>query len=103
MAEKKKDFILKESKTETTENYKLPKILFSTFIMSLNASVLVSLGVMKDPATGGENKNLILGKQTIDLLDMLQEKTAGNLTPDESKMLNNILYDLKIIYVKETG
>ena len=43
----------------------------------------------------------MLGKQTIDILAMLQEKTKGNLSPDEENMLKNILYDLRIIYVKE--
>jgi hypothetical protein len=43
----------------------------------------------------------VLAKQTIDLLGMLEEKTRGNLTAEESGMLKNILYDLRIIYVRE--
>ena len=48
-------------------------------------------------------RNLPLAKQTIDILGMLEEKTKGNLTEDEEKMLKNILYDLRMIYIKEKG
>ena len=79
----------------------LPEINFMTFIMSLNASAMVNLGVIDEPGSQKKDKNLILGKQTIDILAMLQDKTKGNLSPDEENMLKNILYDLRIIYVKE--
>ena len=82
-------------------DYQLPEINFATFIFSLNHSVLVHLGVMEDPSTGKKVKNLPLAKQTIDILGMLEEKTRGNLTEDEEKMLKNILYDLRMIYIKE--
>jgi Domain of unknown function (DUF1844) len=101
---------VKESKSEeatapeTEEtDYQLPKINFATFIFSLNSSVLVQLGLIDDPATGKKTKNLPLAKQTIDILGMLEEKTRGNLTKDEENMLKNILYDLRMIYVKEKG
>ena len=81
----------------------LPTINFATFIFSLNSSALVQLGMMEDPMTGEKSKNLPLAKQTIDILSMLEEKTRGNLDPDEAAMLKNILYDLRIHYVKETG
>ena len=88
---------------ETEEDFQLPEINFATFIFSLNSSVLVHLGVINDPATGQKVKNLALAKQTIDILGMLEEKTRGNLTEDEESMLKNILYDLRMIYVKEKG
>ena len=81
----------------------LPEINFPTFIISLNASALVNLGAIEDPASGTKVKNLALAKQTIDILSMLEEKTRGNLTEEEEKILKNILYDLRIIYVKEKG
>jgi hypothetical protein len=97
-------------KTESTKaqekertDYQLPEINFATFIFSLNHSVLVHLGVMDDPSTGEKVKNLPLAKQTIDILGMLEEKTKGNLVEDEEKMLKNILYDLRMIYIKEKG
>ncbi len=98
-----------EKKTKdfkTNEDYQdsqpLP-INFSTFVISLNASALVNLGVMADPAKGEKTKNTGLAKQTIDILSMLEEKTRGNLTKDEENILKNILYDLRIRYVKEQG
>ena len=81
----------------------LPDINFSTFIMSLNASALVTLGVIDDPANGTKNKNLLLSKQTIDILIMLEEKTRGNLSDEEEQLLKGILYELRILYVKERG
>lgn len=59
--------------------------------------------MIEDPMTGEKAKNLPLAKQTIDLLSVLEEKTRGNLDTDEAAMLKNILYDLRIHYVKETG
>jgi hypothetical protein len=81
----------------------LPEINFATFIVSLNASALLHLGAIEDPVSGQTNKNLPMAKQTIDILSMLEEKTASNLTTEESNLLKNILYDLRIIYVKESG
>jgi hypothetical protein len=78
-----------------------PEINFPTFVASLNASALVHLGVIEDPATSTKSKNLPMAKQTIDILSMLEEKTTGNLSPDEKSMLQNVLYDLRIMYVKE--
>lgn len=79
----------------------LPKIDFATFIVSLNTSALVHLGILEDPGSGQKTQNLSLAKQTIDILAMLEEKTKGNLTSDEAAMLKSILYDLRILYVKE--
>lgn len=81
----------------------LPIITFSTFVVSLNSAALTQLGIIADPATGKREKNLMLAKQTIDVLSLLEEKTRGNLTPDEASMLKSILYDLRIIYVRENA
>ena len=78
-----------------------PEINFATFVASLNASALLQLGAIEDPTTGQKNKNLPMAKQTIDILSMLQEKTAGNLSEEEENLLKNILYDLRIMFVKE--
>ncbi len=83
--------------------FNLPMITFSTFIASLNAAVLANLGIIDEPGTGRRTKNLPLAKQTIDILAMLDEKTRGNLTQDEATILKSVLYDLRIIYVKELG
>jgi hypothetical protein len=86
--------------TDKTE-FQLPEINFATFIFSLNSSVLMQLGVIEDPESGKKVKNLPLAKQTIDILGMLEEKTKGNLTEDEAVMLKHILYELRMLYVKE--
>ncbi len=83
------------------EEAQFPKVDFSTFSFSLNQSALMHLGVIADPTTGKKSKNLSLAKQTIDILGMLEEKTAGNLTKDESDMLVAMLYNLRMIYIKE--
>lgn len=80
----------------------LPEINFSTFVVSLSSSVLIHLGVVADPMTGETRKDLAIAKQTIDMLGMLQEKTRGNLTDDESQLLESMLYDLRMRYVAES-
>jgi hypothetical protein len=89
-----------QEKSKREESH-FPKINFQTFILSLNSSVLVQLGIIEDPMTGSKEKNLPLAKQTIDILGMLDEKTKGNLNKDEEMMLKNILYDLRMMYVRE--
>jgi hypothetical protein len=89
--------------SKSAEKSSLPALNFATFIFSLNSSALVQLGMIEDPMTGEKIKNLPLAKQTIDILSMLEEKTRGNLDVDEAGMLKNILYDLRIQYVKEKG
>ncbi|MGD8542649.1 MAG: DUF1844 domain-containing protein [Desulfobacteraceae bacterium] len=81
----------------------LPEVNFSTFIFSLNSATLVHLGIIEDPASGQKTKNLPLAKQTIDILGMLERKTRGNLSSDEEAMLRSILYDLRMIYIREKG
>jgi hypothetical protein len=91
------------SSDKSQDETPLPEINFPTFVVSLNASALLHLGAIEDPTTGQTDKNLPMAKQTIDILSMLEEKTAGNLTTEEENLLKNILYDLRIIYVKESG
>ena len=88
---------------KSDESPPMPEINFATFVVSLNASALLHLGAIEDPNTGQTDKNLPMAKQTIDILSMLEEKTVGNLSKDEENLLKNILYDLRIIYVKEKG
>jgi hypothetical protein len=92
------------SKTdESEEQPQFPEINFPTFIVSLNASALLHLGAIEDPSTGQKTKNLPMAKQTIDILSMLEKKTDGNLDNEEKNLLKNILYDLRLMYVKEKG
>lgn len=93
---------VEEDAGQPEDHIPLPEMNFSTFVVSLNASALMHLGLMEDPIQGKKVKNLELGKQTIDILVMLEEKTRGNLTSEEEKLLQTILYDLRINFVKQS-
>jgi len=75
------------------------KVDFSTFIFSLFSSGLIQLGDMADPITGKMDSNLSAAKQTIDIVDILREKTKGNLTGEESHLLENASAELKWKYL----
>jgi hypothetical protein len=77
----------------------MPEVTFSTFVMSLNTSVLYHLGEIADPETGGRIKNVDLARHAIDTLVVLEQKTKGNLTEEEAELLKNILYDVKMRFV----
>jgi hypothetical protein len=80
----------------------LSEINFSSFILSLSTSALMHLGEVPDPQTQKPDKDLPLAKQTIDMLGMLKEKTRGNLTPDEEKLVDYLLTDLRWRYIRKT-
>ncbi len=80
----------------------LPSIDFSTFVLSLSHSALMHLGEAPNPEDGRVEKNLMLARQTIDLIAMLEEKTKGNLTGDEERLLGQILFDLRMRYVEQS-
>ncbi len=78
----------------------MPEVTFPAFVMSLNTSVLYHLGEIGDPTTGKRETSFDLAKHGIDTLVLLEEKTKGNLTEEEGELLKNILYDVKMRYVK---
>jgi len=78
-----------------------PEINFASFVLSLSTSALYHFGEVPDPITNKKQRNLMLAKQTIDILGILKEKTAGNLAREEESLLTNLLYDLRMRYVKE--
>ena len=90
-----------EPKKETTEKAPpLPEVNFSSFLLSLSSSVLLHLGEIPDPQSGAKKKDMALAKQSIDILTLLKEKTEGNLTEEEKNLLENLLYDLRMRFVK---
>jgi hypothetical protein len=108
--EKEESITKEEGKVEETpsedtsaQEALLPEIDFTHFILSLSSSALIQLGEIQDPFTKKSAKNLPLAKQTIDLIGMLKEKTKGNLAPEEGKVIDYILYDLRMRYVKAAG
>ena len=78
----------------------LPTIDLTTLVLSLSHSVLLSLGDAPDPATGERLVDLPLARQTIDLIALLQEKTRGNLTGEEERVLSQALFDLRMRFVE---
>ena len=77
----------------------LPEVTFSTFVLSLASSALVQLGEVPHPDTGAIAPNLILARNTIDVLSMLEDKTSHGLSPEESHLLKDVLYELRMKFV----
>ncbi len=79
-----------------------PGVDFQTFCLSLATSALYHLGVALHPESQQEipEVNLPLARQSIDSLEMLEEKTRGNLDPDEAKLLESLLYELRMRFVE---
>ena len=73
---------------------------FSTFVVGLGSAVLIHLGGAPNPDTGRVEKDLSSARQNLDLLAMLREKTRGNLTADEEKLVEGLLSDLRLRYVE---
>ncbi len=125
--EKEKGFVIKDRRTfdesgkvrqgehkkteekKTTEEKPPPKraeeleINFSSFVLSLSTSAMYHFGDFPNPVSKKTEKDLTAAKQTIDILNMLKEKTEGNLNDKEKKLLDGILFELKMRYVKEKG
>jgi len=76
---------------------------FASFLISLGTQAFMHLGDIPNPTTQQREKDLPAAKQMIDLLGMLQEKTKGNLDADEERLLQQLLLDLRLRYVRDTG
>lgn len=77
----------------------MPEVTFTTFVLSIASSGLVQLGEVPDPLSGETRENLLMAKHTIDVLSMLREKTDGCLDEDEVKLMDALLYELRMKYV----
>jgi hypothetical protein len=78
----------------------LPEINFSTFVISLSTQALMHLGEMANPLTGKVEPDTPVAKQMIDMIGMLREKTRGNLVAAEERLMEDILFDLRMKYVE---
>ena len=88
-----------ESSSEQQETIQDFKIDFSTFILSLTSSAFYHLGEMPDPKTGERKTDLNAVKQTIDIISMLQTKTEGNLSEEEKKLIEQLIYELQVKFL----
>ena len=87
--------------TDAADAGALPRIDFASFVLSLATSALYHMGISPDPS--GERlaePNLPLARQTIDTLEMLEEKTRGNLDEEEKKLVETVLYELRMGFVQ---
>ncbi|MFZ5428566.1 MAG: DUF1844 domain-containing protein [Thermodesulfobacteriota bacterium] len=81
----------------------LPQVDFTTFVYSLASAAMVHLGEMPEPESGKTMPSMPMAKHSIDTLAMLEEKTRGNLSPDEAKQIGDILGHLRMLYVRKNG
>ena len=78
----------------------IPELDFPSFVISLAGTAQMSLGLIPHPETNLIAQNIPAAKQMIDILGMLQEKTKGNLSKEEESLLDRILFNLRIHYVR---
>ena len=81
----------------------MPQLNFSTFIMMLSMTGMQQLGKLAHPVTGKVEIDLFQAKQTIDLLDIIAEKTKGNLSKEEDDMLKSSQTNLRLNYADEVN
>jgi hypothetical protein len=96
-------FVLRDSgpiNSATDRGTPLPPVDFSTFVLGLGQMTLIHLGDMPEPMSGKLQKDLAQASHTIDLLDLLANKTRGNLSPEEDQLLGNLRRELKLKYVQ---
>ncbi len=79
-----------------------PPIDFSAFVFSLAHSALIYMGLEKHPDGGEQELNMVAARQNIDILGMLEEKTHGNLSTEETELVTKLLYTLRMGFVEVT-
>lgn len=78
----------------------LPEISFINFISGLATQTLMAMGQVQHPVTKKAEIDLEQAKYLIDTIEMLKQKTQGNLAPEEAKGVETLLYNLKMAYVR---
>jgi len=79
-----------------------PTIDFASFVLSLATSAMMHMGEIPDPVTGRPVESLPAARQTIDVLYILKEKTKGNLTADEQRLMESLLYELRLKFLSKS-
>jgi hypothetical protein len=90
---------------EETENlsasqHPTPTLDFVTLILSLREGALVALGLVSNEELGDLPADFAAAKYQIEMLALLETKTQGNLTPDETKLLSTVIYELRVAFVE---
>jgi hypothetical protein len=86
--------------THEAKEEALPEINFSTFVISLSTQALMHLGEIANPIGGKVEIDVPVAKQMIDILAMLKDKSRGNLNASEDRLMEDILFDLRMKYVE---
>ena len=81
----------------------LPPLDFSSIVFPFYTQALVKLGVMEDPLGTGSGENLAFARRLIDILDLMKDRTKGNLEPDEEKFLESCLIQLKNAFLEKSA
>ena len=100
MAETSKESTSDSDQSSEQERPQLPPVDFSAFIAELGMTAVTYLGGYQNPETKEVLVDLEMAKRTIDTIDLLKEKTKGNLTAPESNLLDNTLYNLRMTYIR---
>ncbi len=80
-----------------------PPASFALLVNTFATQAAVSLGAMPSPITGKRARNLAEAKHFIDMLAVLEDKTRGNLSPEEEQLLKQVLFELRMSYVEAKG
>lgn len=86
-------------KDRNKEVYEMPPANFTMFITSLGMQALMALGEIENPMTSKLEKELPQAKYLIDILEVLQEKTKGNLLEEENQVMEQLLYELRMKFI----
>jgi hypothetical protein len=86
---------------ESTQEAAFPEVNFVNFVLSLSTTAMYHFGDFPDPISQKAQRNLAAAKQTIDILGMLRSKTEGNLDDNEKSLMEGLLFELRMRYVKE--
>lgn len=79
------------------------QFLFSQLVLMFHTATMHQLGKIKSPLTGKVERDLDAAQDSIDILDMLKEKTKGNLNENEGRLLTTVIQELKLNYVDEVN
>jgi len=85
------------------ERFDKDDFLFRRLILTFQTAAIQQMGKLADPVTGSPVRDLEQAALSIDTLDMLRKKCDGNLTPEESRLLDHVVSELKLNYVDEIG
>ena len=78
----------------------LPPAEFAVLVEMFSTQAMVALGLLPDPASGQPEVRPVLARHYIDMLGVLEQKTKGNLTKDEQRLLDSSLHQLRLVYVE---